>query len=91
EEAVREGLCSILASDYYYPSQFAAVARLAQRGVVDFAAGWSLISANPAEAMRLADRGVVAEGRRADLLVADLSETWRIRHVIAGGVVSSFG
>ncbi|MEL7465498.1 MAG: alpha-D-ribose 1-methylphosphonate 5-triphosphate diphosphatase [Pseudomonadota bacterium] len=90
EEAVREGLCTILASDYYYPSQFAAVERLVKRGVVDFPAGWSLISAAPAEAMGLTDRGAIAPGRRADLVVVERGDPWRIRHVATGGVVSSF-
>jgi alpha-D-ribose 1-methylphosphonate 5-triphosphate diphosphatase len=69
--AVGEGLCTILASDYYYPSLMQAVFRLAEVGVAVLSDAWSLIAANPADALGLADRGRLAEGLRADLLLVD--------------------
>lgn len=66
EPAAREGLCTALASDYYYPSMFAAAARLMASGD-DPAADWALVSANPARAAGLVDRGVIAAGALADL------------------------
>jgi len=35
EDAIRDGLCTVLASDYYYPSMLVAVGGLVARGVTD--------------------------------------------------------
>jgi alpha-D-ribose 1-methylphosphonate 5-triphosphate diphosphatase len=70
-EMVAAGLCDMLASDYYYPAMLAAVARLAAEGAGDLPALWPLVAANPARAMGLTDRGVIAEGMRADLVLLD--------------------
>jgi alpha-D-ribose 1-methylphosphonate 5-triphosphate diphosphatase len=66
---VREGRCSILVSDYYYPALMQAPFRLASDGDVGFEAAWRLISSNPAEAVGLSDRGALEPGARADLVV----------------------
>lgn len=91
EGAVRDGLCTVLASDYYYPSLMHGVEALVQRGIRDLSAAWALISSNPAKAMGLSDRGSLEPGKRADLVLLDTTGPWRIRHVIAGGRLSSFG
>ncbi|PTE21626.1 phosphonate metabolism protein PhnM [Cereibacter changlensis JA139] len=65
------GLCDILASDYYYPAVLAAVARLQADGAGALAGLWKLVAANPAEALGLADRGEIALGKRADLVLLD--------------------
>jgi len=70
-DMIAKGLCSVLASDYYYPAPLLAAFRLAADGVLPLAEAWSLISAAPARAANLDDRGVLAEGRRADILVVD--------------------
>jgi alpha-D-ribose 1-methylphosphonate 5-triphosphate diphosphatase len=69
EEAIRQGKCSVLASDYYYPAQLAAIRALDAKGVLPLDRGWPLISSSAAEAADLGDRGVIAEGRRADLVI----------------------
>jgi len=81
------GLCSILASDYYYPAQLLAAFRLAADGVLPLARAWDLISAAPAKAAGLNDRGILAEGRRADLILVDDAMALRPRvvAVIAAG------
>ena len=61
------GLVTVLASDYHWPALLAAPFRMVARGVLDLAASWALVSANPAEALGLADRGRIAPGLRADL------------------------
>ncbi|GAA5157366.1 alpha-D-ribose 1-methylphosphonate 5-triphosphate diphosphatase [Viridibacterium curvum] len=66
-----EGLCSILASDYYYPAPLHAAFKLAAQGLLPFAQAWALVSHNPAQALALRDRGHIATGQRADLLVVD--------------------
>jgi alpha-D-ribose 1-methylphosphonate 5-triphosphate diphosphatase len=86
-DMIAKGLCSVLASDYYYPAQLLAVFRLAADGVLPLTEAWNLVSAAPARATGLADRGVLAEGRRADILLVDDSVPLRPRlmAVIAGG------
>jgi alpha-D-ribose 1-methylphosphonate 5-triphosphate diphosphatase len=69
EEAIRRGCCHILASDYYYPALLQAPISLVARGVCNWVQAWALVSSNPAAAIGLTDRGVIAEGRRADLVV----------------------
>ncbi len=44
---------------------------LARRGVLPIAAAWQMIAANPAEAAGLDDRGSLAPGQRADLVLID--------------------
>ena len=73
-EMIRRGLCDVLASDYFYPAMRGAVVRLLADGVGDLAGLWRLVSANPAEAMGLADRGRIAPGLRADLMLLDWPE-----------------
>lgn len=91
EEAVREGICDIIASDYYYPSLIAAAERFVDRGVMPLARAWHLISVTPAKAMGLSDRGALAPGKRADIVVVDCAGPWRLAHTIAAGKVISFG
>jgi alpha-D-ribose 1-methylphosphonate 5-triphosphate diphosphatase len=66
-----ERLCTIIASDYYYPAPLHAAFRLSAQGLLPLHEAWALVSTNPAEALMLSDRGVIEVGRRADLLVVD--------------------
>jgi alpha-D-ribose 1-methylphosphonate 5-triphosphate diphosphatase len=86
-DMIAKGLCSILASDYYYPAQLLAAFRLAADGVLPLPQAWDLISAAPARAAGLSDRGVLAEGYRADVILVDdeLPLRPRIVAVIAAG------
>jgi alpha-D-ribose 1-methylphosphonate 5-triphosphate diphosphatase len=86
-DMIAKGLCSILASDYYYPAQLLAAFRLAADGVLPLAEAWDLISGAPAQAAGLTDRGVLAEGRRADVILVDDEVPLRPRivAVIAAG------
>lgn len=70
-DMVEAGLCDVLASDYYYPAMLAAVDRLDREKRADRSALWSLISSGPAKAMGLDDRGDIAVGKRADLVLVD--------------------
>ncbi len=73
-DMVEAGLCDALASDYFYPAMLAAVARLDQEKRADRLKLWSLVSEGPARAMGLDDRGVIATGKRADLVLVDWPE-----------------
>ena len=70
-DAARQGLCGVLTSDYYYPAQLHAAFQLVREGVVPLGAAWDMISANAAAAVGLTDRGTIAAGRRADLVLVD--------------------
>ena len=70
-DMVEAGLCDALASDYFYPAMLAAVAKLEAERSADRLALWSLISTGPARAMILHDRGEIAQGKRADLVLLD--------------------
>jgi alpha-D-ribose 1-methylphosphonate 5-triphosphate diphosphatase len=63
------GLVTVLASDYHWPALFEAPFAMLRRGVLDVAAAWALVSANPAEALGLTDRGALRPGQRGDALV----------------------
>jgi alpha-D-ribose 1-methylphosphonate 5-triphosphate diphosphatase len=83
-EAIGAGLCSVLASDYYYPAPLNAVFRLHDAGVLPLDKGWALVSANPAAAVGLDDRGALSSGNRADVLVVD-KQTRKVRAVFVKG------
>lgn len=85
EAMVRAGLCTILASDYYYPALPLAPFVLARRGAADLAAAWRLVSQGPAQALGLSDRGTIAPGKRADLVLVAPEPQPRIVATIAGG------
>lgn len=70
-DMVEAGLCDALASDYFYPAMLAAVARLDADRRADRLRLWSLVSSGPARAMNLSDRGEIAVGKRADLVLVD--------------------
>jgi alpha-D-ribose 1-methylphosphonate 5-triphosphate diphosphatase len=86
-DMIAKGLCSVLASDYYYPAQLLAAFRLAVDGILPLAQAWHLISARPALAAGLADRGQLAAGRRADIVLVDdeIPLRPRVVAVIAAG------
>lgn len=66
------GVLDVLSSDYYPGSLLDAVFRLAEdeRNALGLADAVRLATCNPARALGLNDRGVLAEGRRADLVLA---------------------
>jgi alpha-D-ribose 1-methylphosphonate 5-triphosphate diphosphatase len=81
------GICDILSSDYYYPAMARAAFVLGDRGRFDIASAWALISANPASAAGLTDRGTIEAGKRADVVLFDQAER-KLVATIAGGQVA---
>lgn len=65
------GIVTVLASDYVWPAMLEAAFAMVRRGAMDLPRAWALVSANPAEACGLADRGRLAPGLRADVVVVD--------------------
>jgi alpha-D-ribose 1-methylphosphonate 5-triphosphate diphosphatase len=66
------GLLDILSSDYYPASLLDAAFRIADSddNAFTLAQAVRLVSKHPAQALGLNDRGVIAEGKRADLVLA---------------------
>ena len=86
-DMIAKGLCTILASDYYYPAPLLAAFRLAADGILPLPEAWNLISRAPARAAGLTDRGKLEAGFRADILLVDdaIPTRPRIVAVIAAG------
>jgi alpha-D-ribose 1-methylphosphonate 5-triphosphate diphosphatase len=86
---IAQGLCSILASDYYYPAPLIAAFRLAADGVTTVERAWALVSEIPAAAVGLTDRGVIATRRRADLILVEAAagRPRVIATIVAGRIV----
>jgi len=83
---VQKGLCSVLASDYYYPALFHAPFILDKLDILPLAKAWDLVSLNPARMAGLSDRGTLQAGNKADLLVVELSNRNPVlKAVIASG------
>ncbi len=80
-DMIARGFCTILASDYYYPAPLLAAFRLAADGVVSLETAWTYVSERPAKAAGLDERGVIAPGRRADLVLVDASDARRPKAV----------
>ena len=73
-DMIRDGLCDVLASDYFYPAMLLAVARLTADSVAPLHDLWAMVARNPAHVSGLHDRGSVAIGKRADLILIDWPE-----------------
>lgn len=76
EEVIAAGLCSGLASDYLPPSMLAAAFDLAARKVLELHNAVHLVTAGPAEATGLTDRGTLRPGSSADLVLVTLDRRW---------------
>jgi alpha-D-ribose 1-methylphosphonate 5-triphosphate diphosphatase len=74
-----EGLITVLSSDYYPFSLLQAVFELVRLGILPLHLAAATAGRNPALALGLQDRGVIEEGRRADLI--------RVRDTSLGPVV----
>ena len=87
--AAADGLCTVLTTDYFYPAPLRAAFMLAADGPMDLAAAWALVSRNAAAAAGLDDRGEIAPGRRADLIVVDARDRRapRVVATLVGGLL----
>ncbi len=80
------GVLDILSSDYYPISLLEGVYKLAadERNSLTLPQAVHLVTKNPAEVLKLDDRGMISEGKRADLVLARMvdghplvSRVWR--------------
>jgi len=81
-EMAARGLCTALASDYYYPALPLAPFKLAAERGIPLERAWDLVSAGPAAALALADRGRIEPGLRADIVLVD-ADPAHPPHVVA--------
>ena len=86
-ELIAMGLCDAIASDYHYPSPRRAALMLARSGLLDLAGAWDLVSKGPAEVLGLDDRGELAPGKRADVVILE-KDSQRVAATLSGGRVS---
>ncbi len=84
-EAYDAGVLDILASDYHPSAILPAVIALSERGENGLCHSVALASANPAKALGLNDRGLIANGLRADLIIAERGRTPRLRATFCAG------
>ncbi len=89
-DMIERGLCSILASDYHYPSMITAVDLLVRERGLCLSSAWTLIAEGPALALGHRDRGRVQPGFRADLILADfdLRRTASVIATVANGRIA---
>ena len=78
-----EGLLQILAADYHPAAILPAIRALSASDPDGLVGAVRLASANPAKALGLTDRGDIAEGKRADLVLVDASD--RVVQTISAG------
>ncbi|CAN5716357.1 hypothetical protein BH24ACT3_BH24ACT3_06880 [soil metagenome] len=83
-DMVGRGLCDVLASDYQPSTLLAAVFVLAAEGVTSLPAAVGLVTSGPATMAGLTDRGRLAPGCRADLVLVDLDGRWPRAGDVAG-------
>jgi alpha-D-ribose 1-methylphosphonate 5-triphosphate diphosphatase len=85
-DALRAGLVDILASDYFPAAMLHSAYKIARDGLLPLHESLKLVSANPAAAVGLTDRGQIAVGQRADLALVDESHTQpRVRGTLRAG------
>jgi len=86
-DLIAAGLCDALASDDRVAALPLAVWALVDLGILTLPRAWALVSANPAEILRMPDRGRLDPGKRADLVVVN-AQTRAIEATISGGRLS---
>lgn len=89
-DLIREGLCDALVSDYHLPALPMAAWRLVDLGMMEIAEAWAFVSTAPAQIMKMADRGQIKEGLRADLAIVN-AETREIEATLSKGALAFAG
>lgn len=85
-DLIQHRLCDALVSDTRPDSLARAAFSLADAGILALSEAWRLVSELPARLMRLPDRGVIEQGMRADLVIAN-AETQAVEATITGGTL----
>jgi alpha-D-ribose 1-methylphosphonate 5-triphosphate diphosphatase len=86
-DAVKAGVVDILATDYVPAAMLHAAWKLWRDGVLPLHEAVRLITANPADAVRLDDRGRLEAGRLADIVFVQDTPVPRVRTTMRAGHV----
>lgn len=86
-DAIQQGIVDILASDYFPAAMLQSALLLADQGIMSLHESMKLVSTNPADALHLPDRGRIAVGQRADLLLVarEAGHTPRLHGTLRAG------
>lgn len=84
-DAIRAGVVDILATDYFPAAPLQTAFLLADEGELSLSEAFNLVTKHPAEAMGLSDRGEIAVGKRADLVIVEPGVHHRIRATFRQG------
>jgi len=85
-EAIHEGVADCLCADYSPAALIVAVMKVPQISDLDLAGAVRLVTANPAKAAKLHDRGTIVVGKRADLIaVGEPGGLPQVTQVWSGG------
>lgn len=84
---VAQGLGDALASGHHLSALPLAAWALVDRGLASLPRAWAMISQRPAEILRLADRGRLDPGLRADIAVVN-ARTRAVEATICGGALT---
>ncbi|NJN48276.1 MAG: amidohydrolase family protein, partial [Candidatus Competibacteraceae bacterium] len=67
-DAIHKGLADCLCADYAPATLIVVVLRLPEQSELDLPSAIRMVTANPAKAAKLDDRGMIEVGKRADLV-----------------------
>ncbi|WGW13917.1 alpha-D-ribose 1-methylphosphonate 5-triphosphate diphosphatase [Saxibacter everestensis] len=73
---IAAGAANVIASDYLPTAMLAGAFEVARQGAASLPNAVAMVTANPATATGLRDRGALIEGLRADLILIDDSGRW---------------
>jgi len=85
--AIKAGLVDSLATDYFPAAMLHAVWKIVRDGILPLHEAVRLITANPADAARLYDRGRLQPGYAADIVLVEGGVTPRVRATLRNGEV----
>ena len=88
EALVRQQACSVLCSDYHYPSLLQAVYKLIRNNSASAPEAMALVTSNAAKAAKLTDRGSLEIGQRADFLLVEPGLFPRVVASITAGALA---
>lgn len=86
-DAHAHGVLDLLAADYHPSAMLPAVLVLGKTDPDGLPGATRLTTSNPARALGLEDRGSIAEGLRADLIIADDAGVGHVRTTISNGAI----
>jgi alpha-D-ribose 1-methylphosphonate 5-triphosphate diphosphatase len=88
EALVQQNLCSVLCSDYHYPSMLQSIYKIARNGSATFDNAQALVTRNAAALARLSDRGTLKIGQRGDAVLVEPGEVPRVVATICAGRIA---